>query len=285
MIISIDETRVVEAAQYANRLNSIKEHNCKACVAGYDNMLYSFRKMLNHPDDEVLICIQNNKIVGVLALCIELKDKYVEAVGGVYAEENYQDIALKFVEYLKRKYAGFHFDAAYPKENIEAIYFMQTIGANCIGADLEMTLKKYDFKSTKCNKQVILLNDKYYESFSRFHDESNPNVYWSGERILSALNKFDVFIALDKDEVIGSIVTSTFGNKKREIYFMETDKGYRRQGYAKALLEKSIDRAFSSGANELIVMIGKDNFPAINMCESFGFGRTDTCITYSIDSL
>lgn len=285
MIISIDETRVVEAAQYANRLNEIKEHNCKACVVGYDNILYSFRKMLIHPDDEVLICTENNKIVGVLGLCVESKDKYLEAVGGVFAEENYHDIALQFFQYLKEKYAGFHFDAAYPKENIDAICFMQAFGAKCIGVDLEMTLKKHDLKSTKDNKEVVLLNQKYYELFSRFHDDSNANVYWSGERLLSALNKFDIFIALDKDEVIGSIVTSIFGNKKREIYFMDIEKGYHRQGYAKALLEKSINRAFSSGANELMVMIGEENIPAINLYESFGFQKTDTCITYSIDSL
>lgn len=93
------------------------------------------------------------------------------------------------------------------------------------------------------------------------------------------------FIALDKDEVIGSIVTSTFGNKTREIYLMETDIGYRRQGYANALLEKSIDRAFSSGVNEPMVMVGKNNAPEINMYESFRFQKTDTCIMYSIDSL
>lgn len=285
MIISIDETRVVEAVQYANRLNRIKEHNCKACAVEYDNMLYTFRKMLKHPDDVVLICTENNKILGVLALCIESKDKYLEAVGGVFAEENYQDIAMQFFKYLKETYAEFHFDAAYPKENTEAICFMQSIGANRIGVDLEMNLKKCDYKSSKGSTQVIPLNDKYYESFSRFHDGNNSTVYWTGERILSALDKFDVFIALDKDKVVGSIVTSTFGNKKREIYFLGTDNGYHRQGYAGSLLEKSIDRAFSSGANELMVMVGIENNPEINMYESFGFQKTDTCNTYSIESL
>lgn len=285
MIISIDKTRVVEAAQYANRLNEIKEHNCKACMGGYDNILHSFAKMINHPEDEVLICTHNNQIVGVLALCIESKDKYVEAVGGVYAEENYENIALQFYEYLKKKYAGFHFDAAYPKENIEAINFMQTVGANCIGKDLEMNLKRYDFKSQKQNKQVILLNSKHYESFSKFHDENNPNVYWSGERILSALNQFDVFIALDKGKVIGAAVTSTFGNNTREIYFMEVEKGYCDQGYDKALLEECIDKAFLSSADELIVMVSEDKIQEIKMYEAFGFKKTDTCITYSINSL
>lgn len=285
MIICIDETRVAEVAQYANRLNEIKEHSCKACGKGYENTLSSFQKMLQHPEDEVLICTENDKIVGVLALLVESEDKYAEAVGGVYAEDNYQEVALQFFAYLKGKYAGYRFDAAYPKDNIEAISFMEAIGANCIDRDLEMNLKQCDFKSAKSNQQVSLLSGKYYETFSKFHDRNSPNAYWSGERILAALDKFDVFIAVDHAEVIGAIVTAVFGGEKREIYFLEINESYCKEEYAHALLEEAIHRAFASGANELMVMVNEENVLEMEMYESSGFKKVDTCISYSIDSL
>lgn len=285
MIISIDETRVIEAAQYANELNQIQEHKCKACATEYDKMLYYFRKRLKRPDDEVLICTDNNEILGVLAILVETKDKYLEAVGGVFAKENYHEIAMQFFKYLKEKYAGFHFDAAYPKENKDAISFMESIGANCISMDLEMLLKKDDFCPSKVNKEILPLSEKYYEGFSKLHDENHPDVYWTGDRILAYLDKFDVLIALDKDNIVGSIVTSRFGNKKEEIYFIETDKCYRRQGYANSLLQKSIDKAFKSGIKELMILVETDNIPAFNLYESSGFEKVDTCNTYSIESL
>jgi len=285
MIISIDETRVVEAAQYANELNQIQEHKCKACAADYDTLLYYFKKRLKRPDDEIVIYTDQNEILGVLAVIVESKDKYLEAVGGVFAKENYQEIAMQFFKYLKEKYAGFHFDAAYPKENKDAISFMESIGASCIGMAFEMVFKKDDSQLSKINKEILPLSEKYYESFCRLHDENHPDVYWTGERILSALDKFDVLIAIEKDKLIGSIVTSTFGNKKEEIYFIETDKCYRRQGYANSLLIKSIDRAFQSGVNELMILVETDNSPAIHLYESFGFQKVDTCNTYSIESL
>jgi ribosomal protein S18 acetylase RimI-like enzyme len=285
MIISIDETRVVEAAQYANELNQIQEHRCKACAADYDTLLYYFKKRLKRPDDEILVCTAHNEILGVLAVIVEAKDKYLEAVGGVFAKGNYQEISMEFFNYLKEKYAGFHFDAAYPEENKEAISFMESIGASCIGMDFEMALKKDDFQPSKVNKEILPLSEKYYESFCRFHDENHPNVYWTGERILSALDKFDVLIGLEKDKIVGYIVTSTSGNKKEEIYFIEADKCYGRQGYAESLLQKSIDRTFESGIKELMVMVEIDNISEINLYESFGFEKVDTCNTYSIESL
>lgn len=285
MIISIDETRVVEAAEYANRLNQINKDNCKTCATEYEKMLSSFRKKAKHSDDEVLICTESNKILGVLAVCVDPKEKYIEAVNGVYAKEKYQEIAVQFFKYLKKKYAGFHFDAVYSQENKEAICFMESIGASCISIDLEMTLIKDDFQYLKGNKQVLPLSDKYYESFRRLHDESHLDVYWTGNRILSALDKFDVFIALEKDELVGSVVTSTGGGKREGIYFIETDKCYRRQGYAKGLLGKSIDKAFLSGASELAIQVEIENSPAIHLYESFGFQKVYTANTYSIESL
>jgi ribosomal protein S18 acetylase RimI-like enzyme len=285
VIISIDETRVVEAAEYANRLNQINKPKCKSCATEYERMLSSFRKKAKHSDDEVLICIEDNEILGVLAVCVVPKEKYIEAVDGVYAKEKYQEIAMLFFKHLKKKYDGFHFDAVYSQENKEAICFMESIGANCISIDLEMKLIKDDFESLKGNKQILPLSYKYYESFRRLHDENHLDVYWTGDRLLAALDKFDVFIALEKDELVGSIVTSTGGGKREGIYFIETDKRYRRQGYAKGLLGKSIDKAFLSGASELVIQVEIENSPAINLYKSFGFQKVYTSNTYSIEAL
>lgn len=285
-IISIDETRVVEVAEYVSRLNKINEHKCKACPTEYKNILLSFRKMINHSEDEVLICTNQNKILGVLALLVEQKEKYLEAVGGVYAEENYQEIAIKFYKYIKQKYEGFHFDAIYHQQNKEAICFMKYIGGKCVGIDLEMNLKKDNMHHVKNNKKVIQISEKYYETFCDFHNEFNPNVYWTGERILSSLDKFDVLIAIDENQkVIGSIVSLVYEHKKKEIYFLNIDKYHLRQGYAKSLLTKCIEDTFAHGVNEIMVVVEMNDNSIINLYESFGFQKGDATIAYSIESI
>ena len=285
MIISIDETKVIEAAQYASKLCESKEHKCKACPDEYNKILLSFRRMINHQDDEVLICVNENKILGVLALLVEPDNKYLEAVGGVYAKENYQEIAIKFYKYIKEKYTGYKFDAVYPEENIEAIYFMESIDTKLISSDLEMKLKKDDFHLSNSNNSSVPLSKKYYGSFCRFHDEYNENVYWTGNRLLLALDKFDISITIDKEEVIGEIVTSVYENGKKEIYFLNVDKNHQGYEHDKSLLENCIHKSSLSNIKEIMVLVEKNDTNSINLYKSFGFHKSDTVITYSINSL
>lgn len=285
MIISIDESRVAEAAQFASEISQMKKHKCKACADEYDKLLSSFTKRVRKPDDEVLICTENNEILGALALLVEPKEKYIEVVSDVYTKKNYEEIAMQFFKYIREKYTGFQLDAVYSEENKEAICFMKSIGARCHGIDIKMRLRKNEYHSSKSNKKIIPLSEKYYEDFCRLHDENHPDVYWNGERILSALDRYDVLIAVEKDELVGSVVCEFGGDKRKYISFIETDKRYRRQGHAKSLLGEAIDRAFLSDVDELALDVEIDNNPAICLYKSFGFQKVDASSLYSIESL
>ena len=97
--------------------------------------------------------------------------------------------------------------------------------------------------------------------------------------MLEALDKFDIFIILEEDKVVGSIVTSKFS---KEIYLMEVAEDKQNLGYGTALINKSVKHAFNNGADELMVMVDKNNLAALHLYEKLGFKKTDTCLTYCI---
>jgi len=144
---------------------------------------------------------------------------------------------------------------------------------------LHMSHHQKDYKSIAEINNIIQLNERYYESFVEIHNKFHPDAYWTGERLLKALDKFDIFIALDGERVVGSIVTSNFTN---EIYLMEVAEDKQNLGYGTALVNKAIRHAFNNGADELMVMVEKNNLVAIHLYEKLGFKKTDTCLTYSI---
>lgn len=76
--------------------------------------------------------INENTLTAVLALCVEPKEKYLEAVGRVFAHKDYRSVAMEFYKYIKYNYSGYQFDAAYPEENKQAIDFMISIGARVL---------------------------------------------------------------------------------------------------------------------------------------------------------
>lgn len=279
MIKGVDILDLERVAKYAYQLNSNPQHKCKAFPTDYNDILRQFENMINHPNDELLISTDDINILGVLALLVEPEDMYLEAIGGVFAENNYEAVAKEFYAYLKDSYKGYRFDAAYPEENEQAINFMESIGAELLDCDYELRLSKDEYKSMAEIGNIIVLNEKYYESFVEIHNKFHPDAYWTGERLLKALDKFDIFIILEGDEVVGSIVTSKFSN---EIYLIEVAEDKQNLGYGTALINKAIKHAINNGADELMVMVGKNNSVAIHLYEKLRFKKTDTCLTYSI---
>lgn len=285
-MIRVAETHELEeVAKYAFKLNKIKEFKCKAFPTDYEKILAQFTRMDNHPYDKLLISTDGINLSGVLALTIEPEASYLEATGGVFAANNYKAIAIEFFNYIKEAYRGYQFDAAYPIENKQAINFMETIGAKLLDYDYEMKTNKDKYKYKKISEtyEIIELSENYYQNFVNVHDKYCPNVYWTGNRLLDALDKFDIFIALEKEEVVGSIVISKFNKEFREIYLMAVAEDKRYKGYEIALVNKAVDNAFINGAKEIIVMVASDNIDEINLFMKLGFEKSDTCLTYTIN--
>ena len=281
MIKSVDISELEPVAKYAYKLNSIPQHKCKAFPTDYNSVLKQFERMIHHPNDELLVSTDGDDILGLLALLVEPEDKYLEFVGGVFAESNYRMVSEEFFKYIRDKYKGYKLNAAYPEENVQAIGFMESIGAKLMDFDYEYRINKDDFKSLYEVDNIIYINKKYNEDFINLHNRMNPDAYWTGEKLINALDKFDIFIALEDDKVIGSIVTSKFNKEVDEIYFLSVEN--EDDHLEKALLNRGVSHAFSNGTRELILMIGKEDAKLINICEEIGFIRSDTCLTYSLD--
>lgn len=284
MIINLGESRLVEATQYVYKLNSIKIHNCRSCPKDYEELLKSFKKVINQPENKLLACIEDNQLIGILSLLVVQKEKYLELLG-VFAEFNFQEVTKKFYVHLKSKYSGYQFDASFPQENIEGIQFMESIHAKCLGFDIELTLSKDDFVKKCSTDSIVPLSKEYYEQFKILHDENFTNVYWTSKRIINALDKFDIFLILKNRAVIGSIVISKSGGKKEVIYFIETTKEYRRLGYAKKLLTKALEHLFQKGTTKVMLLVERENEPALNLYKSLGFIECDSSITYSLPKI
>jgi len=282
MIRKVEMNELGFVANYAYQLNINPQHRCKAFPTDYDSIIRQFERMINHPNDELLVSTDGNDICGVLALLVEPEDMYIEATGGVFAKNNYEKVSNDFFKYIKSKYKGYQFDAAYPEDNKEAIDFMSSIGAELKGFDYELRLKKSEYKNHPIIDNILPLDKQHYGEFIKIHDKYNPDVYWSGEKLLDALDRFDIFIALDNGQVIGSVVTSKFAKNFEEIYFLEVAENKQNHGYGSSLLNKAIQHAFYNGTDELMVMVEKNNTAALHLYEKLKFKKSDTCLTYSI---
>ena len=280
MIRIATRAELQQTVNFAVRLNSRPEHRCKAFHDSHDNIHAQFERMLDHPHDKILVQEEQGRITGVLAILVEPEDKYIEAIGGVFAERNYGPVATEFFNCLRENYPGHQMHAAYPEENEQAICFMNSIGAELEDYDYELRLKRAAFRGGAGHENTAQLTEQYYAGFSEFHNHHNPDVFWTGEKLLDALDKFRIHIAIENKTIVGAVVTSK--QTEPEIFFLTLAEHHQVLRYGKPLLLHAAKSAYCDGAEEILSMVDKKRSDLLITFEEVGFKRTDTCLSYKI---
>ena len=95
----------------------------------------------------------------------------------------------------------------------------------------------------------------------------NKDMYWTGEKVMQAQDRFRTFLAIHDGKVVGYMdVTYIFQeNEPFDLFVLEE---YRRRGYGRKLLAKALEM---NQPNGMMLLVDVDNDPAIRLYESMGF--------------
>ena len=92
-------------------------------------------------------------------------------------------------------------------------------------------------------------------------------MYWTGEKVLQAQDRFRTFLAIRDGAVAGYIdVTCTL--PENEPYDLLVLPEYRRMGYGRKLLASAVG---ANAPNGMMLYVDADNAPAIGLYTSMGF--------------
>ena len=95
----------------------------------------------------------------------------------------------------------------------------------------------------------------------------NQDMYWTGEKVAAATERFRTYLALHDGKVVGYLdVTCCFA--ENEIYDLLVLPEYRRMGYGGKLLAKAVQ---ANGPPGMMPLVDADNAPAIPLYERAGF--------------
>ena len=97
-------------------------------------------------------------------------------------------------------------------------------------------------------------------------------MYWTGEKVIKASDRFKTFVVIEDGIVTGYIdVTHCFA--ENEPYDILVKKEYRRKGYGRQLLAKALKE---NEPKDMMLLVDFDNEPAINLYESLGFIKKES---------
>ena len=111
-------------------------------------------------------------------------------------------------------------------------------------------------------EQAEMLSDIHRQCFARYWNIEAFNDFFASAGTLALL--------AEMPEPVGIMVCRIFTDEA-EIMTLAVRPGFRRQGIARALLEKTMETARSFGSPQMFLDVEDGNLPAIKLYETHGF--------------
>ena len=255
---------------------------CRCFAAGFqgdphfsDPMLSSDEQLqcnlvrpIENPDGYCVFGVCHEEtLIGLFAFLVIRDEQYAEMLVGLSREKATYSEAL---QYLEQHFPGYGVDFVFNP-------------GNCLLRE-QLHLRKADFEPEQQKlvqeapapdmdtTGIVPLSDQYAEQYCAIH---NKDVYWTGEKVMQAQDRFHTFLAIRDGRVVGYIdVTCTF--KENEPFDLFVLEEYRRMGYGRKLLAKALE---ANAPNAMSVLVDADNAPAIRLYASMGFAEKQNILT------
>ena len=211
------------------------------------------------PDNRVWGVFRGDWIVGFFLFLVIPAEQYMEMIVGLSREIEAYDELLSF---LAENYPGYQADFVFNPRNTPLKERLAARGATFEVEQLKMV---YTHAAPPVDVDgVELLSPRYHAGYLNMH---TPDMYWTGDKVIAAPERFRTLVAVKDGEVIGYIdVTHCF--QENEPYDLLVKAEYRRMGYGRRLLAQALTL---NEPNDMMLLVDIDNVAAIRLYESMGF--------------
>lgn len=227
----------------------------------YDrNNLY---RCLKSKDKHAFVVLENGIVKGLFVFIILPDDRYVEMLIGFTKVE---EVFTEMLEYIENNYCGYQMDFVFNPLNTAIFEPLKLEGA--IFEPEQMKMIQCGFAPNVSTNNIEQLSDKWMKQYCDLH---NTDTYWTGERIVSALDKFRVLLVVKDGHVLGYLdVQNCFDTN--EIYALYIKPEASSQGYELALLAKAIEL---NKPNQMMVVVDVNNKEEVDLYTAAGFVKLE----------
>ncbi len=281
MIVEVKEEQLKEIANFSWKYYYNKNQCSFPKFKSYKEMYEIFLKSINNRERRLLACYEDGKILGSLNFILLEYDEFIQFIGGIFADGNYNYVAEKFVKYLRDNYCGYEIYMGYPKENEQAIKFAELNGAILVESSFTMKLKEEDFKVVVQCDEVIPLQSEYYNEYKIFHDKHNKGIYWNSKRLFEKIDLWQIYIIRDNEKIIAEIFLKVVGNLA-EVFGLSIEEDYRSNGYEVKLLSKAVKDILEQGKDEILYFVEEEATDEFEATLKLGFKQIDNYRCYKL---
>ena len=250
-----------EIADYIVQQQNKPGSFCHLCPTDKDGIIKELERLFAKPAPRVLVIRDDlGTLQGMFNLFIIPEERYIETDWGFVTTPSVYDA---LVSYLHNTYPGYHLDAVVTKSNQTMFEAYRKNGLVYQQEQILMDLKAYTPKAVNAN--IVRYSPEYEVSFRAIHDDEG--LYWTAERMLKALDEYDVYIAEENGEAVGYIEMTTLDDENEPIQLLVKPE-CRGKGYGRALMQTAIENNFP---RKMVLDVDADNTVSLNLYLSLGF--------------
>lgn len=248
--------------EYEGFINELNEHpQYSDPHFSYDkNNLY---RSLKSKDKHAFVVLENGICKGLFVFIILPSDRYVEMLIGFTKVE---EVFIEMLEYMENNYCGYQMDFVFNPLNTAIYGPLKLKGA--IFEPEQMKMIQGGTVPNVSTKNIEKLSDKWMKQYFDLH---NTDTYWTGERIVSGLDKFRVFLVVKDGQVLGYLDVQNCYDTN-EIFALYIKPEVLSQGYELSLLAKAIEL---NKPNQIMVVVDVDNKEEVDLYTAAGFVKLE----------
>lgn len=219
----------------------------------------NLEKAFTRPNRQILGVYQDGQLAGLFVLLVLDEDKYLEMLVGLSREaQAYQEL----MEYLARNYPGWKADFVFNPRN-----GLLKVTLEDVRAEFEQEQQKMVFSGSVIPADATGIREFSEQYAAEYYVIHSRDVYWTGEKVAAAPERFRIFLAIDGGRVVGYLdVTHCF--EENEPYNLFVLPEYRRRGFGRKLLAAALECNRPKG---MMLLVETDNTATIRLYESMNF--------------
>ncbi|RIA65032.1 acetyltransferase (GNAT) family protein [Anaeroplasma bactoclasticum] len=252
---------IEEYVFFINKINKTDNYS-DPMLSNEVQMKHNLLESVNKKDNITFgIFDHNNIIIGFFVFLVIEEEKYAEMIVGL---SDNKKAYFELFEYLFDNYKAYNIDFVYNPNNNYLNELLKEYNASFEIEQQKMQLIK--FNNIKRKNEVILYSPKYKEQYINLHLK---DTYWTGEKVLTAFDKFRVILAIKDNKVVG-YVDITHKYEENEPYDVFVKEEYRNMGIATDMLSYAIELDKNK---RIMLLVDIDNEKAIKLYEKLGFEK------------
>ena len=171
---------------------STKEQFVNHVWKGYEN-----------DDRDILLFMIDGVMEGWIQFFYIEQDRYLQT-NGFLINKNTEQALAEFMEYAGVHFAGYDLYLGFPRRNSRAITFLQKHGGRLIEESYH-DIFVFDVSAIQQEATgLVKVTESNFSEFREIH-QTDPDTYWSSERIYSTLNEWVIYLLYRDGIAIGYV--------------------------------------------------------------------------------